>query len=57
MIGSLRDTKNAHGHLHKKERIYDQEIQEQNVEHATELSEMRLANIEMRPIRSGSKVG
>lgn len=55
MIGSLRDTKEAHAHM--EERIYDLEIQEQDVEHAIELSKLRLANIEKRPKRSGSKVG
>ncbi|KAI9119627.1 hypothetical protein K1719_009503 [Acacia pycnantha] len=55
MIGSLRDTKAAHAYSHKKEGIHDQEIQEQDVEHAIELSKLRLATIEKRPKRSGSK--
>ncbi|XP_028784164.1 putative ion channel POLLUX-like 2 [Neltuma alba] len=58
MIGSLRDTKEAHAYAGKKEGIHgihDQEIQEQDIEHAIELSKMRLANIVKRPKRSGSK--
>ncbi|XP_054821892.1 putative ion channel POLLUX-like 2 isoform X2 [Prosopis cineraria] len=55
MIGSLRDIKKAHAYPRKKEGIHDQGIQEQDVEHAIELSKKRLANIVKRPKRSGSK--
>ncbi|KAI9119551.1 hypothetical protein K1719_009427 [Acacia pycnantha] len=48
MIGSLRDN------AHKKEGINEQEIQEQDVQHATELSKNRLANSEKHPKRSCS---
>ncbi|XP_028784166.1 putative ion channel POLLUX-like 2 [Neltuma alba] len=57
LIGSFRDKK-AHAHPHKKEGIHgihDQEIQEEDVEHAIQLSKMRLANIVKRSKRSGSK--
>ncbi|KAK4258065.1 hypothetical protein QN277_007571 [Acacia crassicarpa] len=55
IIGSLRDIKEVQAYPHKKEGIHDQEIQERDVEHAIELSKMRLANIVKRPKRSGSK--
>ncbi|KAK4258064.1 hypothetical protein QN277_007570 [Acacia crassicarpa] len=53
MIGSLCGKKEAHAR--KKEEIHDQEIQEQDVEYAIELSKKRLANSEKHPTRSGSK--
>ncbi|KAK4258067.1 hypothetical protein QN277_007573 [Acacia crassicarpa] len=58
MIRSFRGTKEAHAYPHKREGIHgihDQVIQEQDVEHALELSKMRLANIVKRSKRSGSK--
>ncbi|KAK4258063.1 hypothetical protein QN277_007569 [Acacia crassicarpa] len=48
MIGSLRDN------AHKKEGINEQEIQEQDVQHATELCKNRLANSQKHPKRSCS---
>ena len=48
MIGSFRDTNDLNAH--KKEGIHKQ-LQEQDIEHAIELSKMRL------PKRSSSKVG
>ncbi|KAI9119613.1 hypothetical protein K1719_009489 [Acacia pycnantha] len=55
LIRSFRGTKEAHAYPHKREGIHDQVIQEQDVEHAIELSKMRLANIVKRSKRSGSK--
>ena len=49
MIGSFRDTNDSN--VHKKEGIHKQQLQEQDIEHAIELSKMRL------PKRSSSKVG
>lgn len=60
-IGSLRDTntKKPEVILDGKEGMYEihnEEILEKDVEHAIELSKVRLANIVKRPNRSGSKV-
>lgn len=55
MIGSLRYTKEAP--THKKERIHDKIIQEQEVEHAIELSKKIRTIIEKCPNRPSSKVG
>ncbi|KAG5004493.1 hypothetical protein JHK86_028632 [Glycine max] len=59
-IGSLRDTntKKPEVILDGKEGMYEihnEEILEKDVEHAIELSKVRLANIVKRPNRSGSK--
>ncbi|TKY51939.1 putative ion channel POLLUX 2 [Spatholobus suberectus] len=58
-IGSLRDTKKPEvvtlNGKEGKHGIHNEEIHEKDVEHAIQLSKLRLANIVKRPNRSGSK--